>query len=133
MFQLHESTYLFISHQFMCNVVDMYHFVQLEIQEIISETVCPLLHIITYKRKRYKIKVRQCRIYFLYLLYFTAKLMLVHNVQPIPYGNKYFLYCDKSSPDQQKFFCISQGAASYSRLSNKRTCCLFAPEMFLHP
>ena len=44
MFQLHESTYLFISHQFMCNVVDMYHFVQLEIQEIIAETVCPLLH-----------------------------------------------------------------------------------------
>ena len=54
MFQLHESTYLFISHQFMCNVVDMYHFVQLEIQEIIAETVCPLLHKGKIKRNQSK-------------------------------------------------------------------------------
>ena len=82
------------------------------------------------KIKRNQSKAIQNLFFFsLYLLYFTAKLMLVHNVQPIPYGNKYFLHCDKSSPDQQKFFCISQGTASYSILPNTYvvcTCCLFA-------
>ena len=63
MFQLHENIYLFISHQFMCIVVDMYNFVLLEVQDIMC-------------------------IWNYTFVYFTAKLMLVHNVKTIPYGNK---------------------------------------------